>query len=495
VNGTAAGPAAVAPEQPTAPIRRPLPRASLARQVTVSCLLVALLAVGAAALVALRLVSITGQQVTTEVLSQQADVIAAQLDDAGPGPIRSVIGARRVLQVLQGQNITVAVLGGRGRTVTDGPTAVALQQAGAERALQGAPVSAAVDVDGRTYLVEARPAGSGAFALVRAADAGPLNPGLVRRNIGFAVLVGVVAALVVGGVVGTLLARSLRRTAAAAHRLRGGQRDVRVPVQGPSEVAEVAGAVNELADALARSERRQRDFLLSVSHELRTPLTAVRGFAESLADGVVRGPDVVPAGRVIAAEAQRLDRLVADLMELARMQADDFRIDMLEVDLGTLVGEAAPVWRARCEANGIGLRILLPDRPVPVRVDPRRLRQVLDGLAENAVRVLPAGAPLVFAVQIDTGAVGAGRGLLQVRDGGPGLAADDYPVVFERAALHDRYRGLRPVGQGGVGLALVHGLVTRMGGVIRAEPAPEGGACFEIALPLAMIQPEWTTPR
>ena len=141
-------------------------------------------------------------------------------------------------------------------------------------------------------------------------------------------------ALVVGLVVGTLMARPLRRTAAAAHLLRGGRRDVRVPVRGPAEVAEVAGAVNDLADALARSEARQREFLLSVSHELRTPLTAVRGFAESLADGVVTGDDVAPAGATIVAEAARLDRLVGDLMELARLEADDFRLDLLRVDLG-----------------------------------------------------------------------------------------------------------------------------------------------------------------
>jgi two-component system, OmpR family, sensor kinase len=469
---------AVAPEQPTGPIRRPHPGGSLARRVTASCLLVALVAVGVAALVSLRLVSITARQVSADVLAQQADVIAAQLDDTAPGPVRAAIGTRRVVAVLQGQNITVTVLGGRGQTSPDGPTAAALQRAGADRALQGSPVSAAVDVADGTYLVEARPARSGAFALVRPADTGLLSPALVRRNIGFSVLVGVAAALLVGGIVGTLLARPLRRTAAAAHRLRGGQRDVRVPVQGPSEVAEVAGAVNELADALVRSEGRQRDFLLSVSHELRTPLTAVRGFAESLADGVVCGPDVAPAGRVIVAEAQRLDRLVADLMELARMQADDFRIELHEVDLVAVAAEAAAVWRARCAEHEVEFRLLPPGRPVPVRADPRRLRQVLDGLADNALRVLPAGAPLVFAVRPEPGG-----GVLQIRDGGPGLAAADYPVVFERAALHDRYRGLRPVGKGGVGLALVHGLVTRMGGTIRAEPAPEGGVCFTVALP------------
>lgn len=461
-------------------------RTSLAVRISASCLLVALVAVGVAALVSLRLVTATARQVTHDVLAQQADVVAAQLDDSG-GTIRSVLGLGKVVQVLRGQDVAVVPLTGRRVGSTDAGVTAAITRSDAARSLTGTPVSATVDVSGTIYLVEARPTLSGAFALVRTSEVGPLGNSVLRRNIGFALLAGVGVALLVGGVVGSLLARPLRRTAAAAHLLRSGRRDVRVPVEGPTEVAEVAGAVNELADALARSEARQREFLLSVSHELRTPLTAVRGFAESLADGVVGGADAAPGGghaagpsaaevgSVILREAQRLDRLVTDLMELARLEADDFPLDLLPVDLTALAAEAAQVWRVRGRDAGVEFRLLTPGAPVPVTADPRRLRQVLDGLAENALRVTPAGAPLVFAVLTS--------GALQIRDGGPGLAPEDYAVVFERGALHDRYRGLRPVGVGGIGLALVHGLVTRMGGTIQAEPAAEGGACFTVALP------------
>jgi len=212
-----------------------------------------------------------------------------------------------------------------------------------------------------------------------------------------------------------------------------------------------------------------------VSHELRTPLTAVRGFAESLADGVVTADGVPAAGATIVREADRLDRLVSDLSELARLETDDFRVEPVVIDLAGLARDAAVVWQARCRAMGVAFRLEVPAAPVPVRADPRRLRQVVDGLAENAVRVTPPGAQLVLAVGTDAS--------LQVRDGGPGLAPDDYAVVFDRGALHERYRGHRPVGAGGVGLALAHGLVTRMGGTIAAGPAPEGGACFTVRLP------------
>ena len=157
------------------------------------------------------------------------------------------------------------------------------------------------------------------------------------------------------------------------------------------------------------------------------------------------------------------------------LEADDFRLDLMRVDLGALAGDAGTVWDARCRAAGVVFGLYAPEAPVWVTADPRRLRQVVDGLAENALRVTPSGAPLAFAV--------FPGGVLQVRDGGPGLAPADYAVVFDRGALHERYRGHRPVGAGGIGLALAHGLVTRMGGTIAAEPAPEGGACFTVCLP------------
>ncbi|HKN56129.1 MAG TPA: HAMP domain-containing sensor histidine kinase, partial [Amycolatopsis sp.] len=265
--------------------------------------------------------------------------------------------------------------------------------------------------------------------------------------------------------------------------LRAGRRDLRVPVEGPAEVAEVAGSLNALADALAQSEARQRDFLLSVSHELRTPLTGVTGFAEAIADGVAEGDEARRAGQTIQREAQRLERLVTDLLELARLGADEFRLDLAALDLTALLQDCSEVWHLRCAREDVQLRFELPAGPVVVNADARRLRQVVDGLAENALRVTPAGAPMVFSLVTD------GRvAQLAVRDGGPGLAPEDYPVAFERGVLNARYRDRRPVGSG-IGLALVHGLVTRMGGTLTAGPAPEGGAAFTITFRLLSSSP------
>jgi signal transduction histidine kinase len=145
------------------------------------------------------------------------------------------------------------------------------------------------------------------------------------------------------------------------------------------------------------------------------------------------------------------------------------------LDLVALVRDCAEVWRLRCEREGVSLQVMLSDQNVRVVADPRRLRQVIDGLAENALRATPVGAPIVFSLA----ATPDGNAVLQVRDGGPGLTPEDYGVAFERGILNAKYRDSRPVGSG-IGLALAHGLVTRMGGAITAEPAPEGGAAFTV---------------
>lgn len=155
---------------------------------------------------------------------------------------------------------------------------------------------------------------------------------------------------------------------------------------------------------------------------------------------------------------------------------------------------ADPASAARfCDARRVTLLTEVPATSVLFSTDARRVRQVLDGLAENALRLLGPGRPLVLHLGIEnlgvdqSGADGVGASsrsaVLQVRDGGPGLAPEDYPVVFERGALHQRYRGRRPTGAG-LWLALAHSLVGRLDGTIVASPAAEDGVAMTIRLPL-----------
>jgi two-component system sensor histidine kinase BaeS len=448
---------------------------------------VAAVAVLVAGLVSLGLVRSAGTDDARRTLAALADAAAG--DDGGGrlgGPAARRMRIRNQLNALKIDFTFITRSGATSGGPADGRAARALTERERVAVLGGASLSLTRDVGGTRTLVEARQTGSGGIVLAQAFSDASFAREAVGR-IGIALLVGLAVAVLAGILLARLLARPLRRAAAAAHDLARGRRDVHLPPEGPAEVAEVADALTRLSGALATSEGRQRDFLLSVSHELRTPLTAITGFAESLADGVTTGADVRPVGRTVLGEAHRLDRLVSDLLDLARLGAQDFRIDRHPVDLTALVATAGDVWRARCEAVGVRAQIDLPHHSVLCVTDPTRVRQIIDGLAENALRVTPAGAPVVLGLYELPGAA-----VLQVRDGGPGLTPEDCAVAFERSVLYERYRGVRQVGTG-VGLALVHGLTTRLGGTAEAGRAPEGGACFTVRLPLTDPSPYATT--
>jgi two-component system sensor histidine kinase BaeS len=297
-------------------------------------------------------------------------------------------------------------------------------------------------------------------------------------------VIGVAVAILAGALLGRWLARPLVKVAATARRMAAGERGLPTSVHRPArfnqpaELADVSDALATLDTALTTSEGRQREFLLSISHELRTPLTAVRGYGEAMTDGLVKEADIAGVGATLVAETERLDRFVADLLELARLEADDFVIHPQPVDVGDLLAQVKDAWQGRCATLGVTMDV----HPVPLSIstDGRRLRQVLDGLVENALRVSPAGT----TVTVTTSAKGPDLVAIEVTDGGPGLADVDLDVAFDRGVLRDRYRDERPVGTG-LGLSIASRLVSRLGGTIRASNAPGAGARFTVTLPSA----------
>ncbi|MFG3601539.1 sensor histidine kinase [Micromonospora chersina] len=456
---------------PSAPPRRRFAHTLTARAVLVTCA-VALVSVLVTALVAVPLAVRGAERRDQEALAAQAR-LAAEVLRVRAVRQRDNAGDRLIRQLRQQQIEVYLVRAGQADHAGLPPQVV-------KRVAAGRDVSGRRLVGGDRALVEGRalPGGDG-VVLARPTRDGPWRQ--VLLSLWLPLLAGLAAGAVAGLFLARRLARPIRTAATAAARLRAGDRAVRVPVEPPDEVADLAYALNGLAAALATSEGRQREFLLSVSHELRTPLTAIRGYAEALADGVIE-PDAVPAtGRTVLAESEHLDRLVSDLLALARLEAADFPLEPGPVDLTRLAADAARTWTDRCAAVGVPFRVEAPAAPVPAYTDPGRIRQVVDGLLENALRVVPPGAPVVLAVR-PAGADPAAGGLVEVRDGGPGFTDDDLAVAFERGALHQRYRGVRKVGSG-LGLALAAGLVRRLGGEITAGHAPEGGAAFTVRLP------------
>ena len=451
-------------------------RGTLAQHISLLAAAVAVITVLLAGGLAIGLITKSNSDNARSTLSQLANAAQATAD-LGTSPEASQRRARRILLALKVQSVTVSADGKLvGATALGGAS---ISQADISQLLKGGTISKQVTVLGQRVLVEGRPTRVGAIVLLqRRADATAFGDALIGRVL-IALLVGVLIAIGLGLLLAQRISRPLRRTAGAAHALAEGRRDVAVTPEGPAEVAEVGSAVNTLASALSHSEARQREFLLSVSHDLRTPLTAIAGYAESLAGGVVPPEEAASVGAVMLNEAQRLNRMVADLLDLARMGAEEFRIDLAAVDVTELARVAGQVWRNRCQAADVVFRLEVPSAPVWFHTDPSRVRQILDGLLENALRVTPAGAPIVLSVRAEAEQQTV---LLEVRDGGPGLTDADLAVAFQRSVLYERYRGIRQVGTG-LGLAIVDGLTHRLGGTVEAGHSAEGGARFTVRLP------------
>ncbi|GAB3966888.1 HAMP domain-containing sensor histidine kinase [Plantactinospora veratri] len=454
-------------------------RTLTARAVAVSCA-VALVSVLVTAVVAVPLAARSAERQARDALTAQARLAAEALRnrlDRG-----RAADEERIVRQLRNQGIDAYLIR------AGSPDRPGLPAEVVERVAAGRNFSGRRTVAGQPAMVEGRwlPGGNG-VVLARPATTGLW--GDVAGLLWLPLLAGLAAGVVAGALLARRLARPIRHAATAAARLRSGDRAVRLPVEPPEEAADLAYALNELAAALAQSEGRQREFLLSVSHELRTPLTAIRGYAEALADGVVGPEGAQRAGQTMLTEAEHLDRLIGDLLSLARLEAADFALEPVTVDLNQLTADAAQVWSARCAALGVVLRVEASAGPISAYTDPGRIRQVVDGLLENALRVVPPGAAIVLAVR-PAGPAEPPGGVLEVRDGGPGLTDDDLAVAFERGALRQRYQGVRKVGSG-LGLALAAGLVRRLGGRITAGHAPEGGARFTVRLPAG----HWTGHR
>ena len=451
-------------------------RGTLAQHIALLASTVAVITALLAGGLSIGLITKSNSDNARRTLSQLADAAQATAD-LGVSAEASQRRARRILQTLKVQSVTVST----DRRLV-GATALggaSISQADIGRLLGGGTVSRQGTVLGQGVLVEGRPTRVGAIVLLqRRTDATAFGDSLIRRVL-IALLIGVLIAIGSGVLLAQWISRPLRRTARAAHALAEGRRDVAVTPEGPAEVAEVGSAVNTLASALSRSEARQREFLLSVSHDLRTPLTAIAGYAESLAGGVVPPEEASSVGAVMLNEAQRLNRMVADLLDLARMGAEEFRIDVASVDVTELARAAGQVWSNRCRTADLEFTLDAPSTPIWCQTDPSRVRQILDGLFENALRVTAPGAPIVLSVRVEAELQTV---LLEVRDGGPGLTNADLAVAFERSVLYDRYRGIRQVGTG-LGLAIVDGLTRRLGDTVEAGHSAEGGARFTVRLP------------
>jgi signal transduction histidine kinase len=299
-------------------------------------------------------------------------------------------------------------------------------------------------------------------------------PLLERLAIAFAIAVLIAAAL--AWYLSGRITRPLRRLAKSADEVAEGRYDVSVPEQhGRDEIADLAESFREMARRLAESEELERNFLMTVSHELRTPLTAIRGHVEALREGVAEDPGARAASLdVISAEAARLERLVGDVLDLAKLDARRFTVRREEVDMASLVDRAYAVFNEQARKRDIDYRQEVAAEPVIVS-DGDRVLQIITNLLANAFRWTPDGGRVAVALGAENGQV-----RVSVEDTGPGIAPGEAERIFRPFWTHD--------GKGtGLGLAIARELALALGGELELDSKVGRGSRFVLVLPSELL--------
>ena len=288
--------------------------------------------------------------------------------------------------------------------------------------------------------------------------------------------------IVVAAVMAYSIARPLERIARAAEEISAGHYDQQLDISAPSEVARLAASFNSMARQVEATLQSQRDFVANVSHDLKTPLTSIQGFSQALLDGTARDEAARErAATVIHEEAGRMQRLVNDLLDLARLEAGQVALAHEPVDLGGVLQACADRIAPQSVETGIAVEVDLAGPLPPVVGDEDRLGQVFGNLVDNALKHARGGREAVRVVlraeQRD------GWVVCSVTDNGPGIPADDLPRIFERFYQVDKSRVRRSEGSG-LGLAITQEIVRAHGGRIQAESVEGLGTRFTVELPV-----------
>jgi len=334
----------------------------------------------------------------------------------------------------------------------------------------------------RTYLAVANPVllgGHPVGALVAATpktDVSHRVVTLVKRLI-LAALLGVLIAGLLAWYLSLKVVRPILQLSGAADKVARGNYEVEVPKRAPGELGHLSARFGEMAHRLGESERVERNFLMSVSHELRTPLTAIRGHVSALLEGVVEDPELERISlETVEAEAGRLERLVGDIIDLAKLDTHRFTVSREEVDMEALVDQAYETFREEARRREIDFSRDVHDSPI-IESDGDRVLQIVVNLLSNAFRATPNGGRVTLDLVQQDGSV-----RVAVEDTGPGIPARVQERLFRPFVSES--------GGTGLGLAIAKELSGALGGKIVLDSEVGRGSRFELVLPAgSAVQP------
>lgn len=275
------------------------------------------------------------------------------------------------------------------------------------------------------------------------------------------------------------VARPLQQLAQAAEAVAQGDYAQQVTLAGPQEVRQVASSFNSMAAQVSQSQQVQRDFVANVSHDLKTPLTAITGWSQALLDGTASSAAAQQrAASIIYNEAERMARLVAQLLDLARIESGQMTLAQTAVDLRQLLTDVQASLALQAREQGIQVTAVLPSVP-PVIGDPDRLTQVFTNLVDNALKHTERNGRVHIQLHHDD----AKEIVVQVQDNGNGIPAADLARIFERFYQVDKSRTQQFPRGAGLGLAIVRELVELHHGRIQAHSEVGKGSLFTVYLP------------
>ncbi|MBM3137812.1 MAG: HAMP domain-containing histidine kinase [Chloroflexi bacterium] len=295
-----------------------------------------------------------------------------------------------------------------------------------------------------------------------------------------------IIALVISFIIGWFIARwitqPLEKISKAADQIADGNY-VTVPIEGPSEVKQLANTMNEMVIKVEDSMQSQRDFVANVSHEFKTPLTSIQGFAQALSDDVINTKqETKKAADIILGETQRLNHLVNDLLLLARLDAGTVGIEKTKTDLNQLITNTVERFRFQVDDKHLSVKKEFSDK-LEIWLDGEKIGQVLNNLIDNAIKFSPDRSEIGISSSKKNGWV-----LIQIQDSGPGISAKDQKRIFERFFQIDESRKGGPGRGVGLGLAIAKQIILAHGGDIEVKSKPGEGSTFMVKLPITHDQ-------
>ncbi len=301
-----------------------------------------------------------------------------------------------------------------------------------------------------------------------------------RRSVWLATAAAGAVALLLGFALFREIVAPVRQLTAAAQAMSGGNLEQRVAVTSRDEIGQLAGAFNQMADALAQQQLLRRNLMADVAHELRTPLTVIQGNLEAMLDGYL--PLELDEIATLHEETMLLTRLVGDLRLLSVAEAGQLALDRKPVAPEELLQRAVEAVRREAETAQVTLALEAPADLPQVLVDEDRIVQVLSNLLHNALRYTSAGGRIEVTAARGSSPDGKPEVMAEVADTGSGIAPADLPYVFDRFYRGDKSRS-RATGGTGIGLALAKQLVEAHGGRIEVTSTLGAGSTFRFTLP------------